>query len=277
VQASLRRVAGADVTLTALETGTRWTDNTRQVPAYQRGRILLAGDAAHVHPPFGGQGLNLGLQDAANLGWKLAATIAGQAPAGLLDTYTAERHPVAAAALANTRAQVALMRPDPQTGALRDLFADLMAYDDANQHVSRLMAGVDQPYPLAGADLDGGAGRSPQAGGDPGGGAGRDPQVGRLAADRRVETADGAGRLYELLRTPGALLVDGSPDASWSQAVGTQPLRVIRAPGTGSLLIRPDGIVAWSAPAGARAGADPAGAGELGAAVAAWVGEPALR
>jgi 2-polyprenyl-6-methoxyphenol hydroxylase-like FAD-dependent oxidoreductase len=277
VQASLRRVSGTGVTLTSLETGTRWTDNTRQAPAYQRGRILLAGDAAHVHPPFGGQGLNLGLQDAANLGWKLAATIAGQAPAGLLDTYTAERHPVAAAALANTRAQVALMRPDPQTTALRDLFADLMAYDDANQHVSRLMAGVDQPYPQAGRDLDGDAGRDPQAGRDLNGDAGRDPQAGRMAADRPVETADGAGRLYELLRTPGALLVDGSPDGSWSQAVAAQPLRAVRAPGTGSLLIRPDGIVAWSAPAGARAGADSAGAAGLGSAVAAWVGEPALR
>jgi 2-polyprenyl-6-methoxyphenol hydroxylase-like FAD-dependent oxidoreductase len=283
VQASLRRVAGADVTLTALETGTRWTDNTRQAPAYQRGRILLAGDAAHVHPPFGGQGLNLGLQDAANLGWKLAATIAGQAPAGLLDTYTAERHPVAAAALANTRAQVALMRPDPQTSALRDLFADLMAYDDANQHVSRLMAGVDQPYPLAGPDLNGGPGGDSQAARDLNGGAGgdpqtsRDPQLGRMAADRLVEAVDGASRLYELLRWPGALLVDGSPDASWSRVVTGRQLRSVLAPGAGSLLIRPDGIVAWAAPPGASAGADPAGADELGAAVARWLGEPALR
>jgi 2-polyprenyl-6-methoxyphenol hydroxylase-like FAD-dependent oxidoreductase len=255
LQASLRRVSGTEVTLTGLVTGTRWTDNTRQAPAYQRGRVLLAGDAAHVHPPFGGQGLNLGLQDAANLGWKLAAAIAGSAPPGLLGTYTAERYPVAAAALANTRAQVALMRPDPQTSALRELFTELMAYDDANQHVSRLMTGVDQPYPAAGSD----------------------PQAGRMAADRPVETADGPVRLYELLRVPGALLVDGSPDASWSRAAAAAGIRAVRAPGAGSLLVRSDGIVAWGAPADAGAHGSPARADELSAALAQWFGEPALR
>jgi 2-polyprenyl-6-methoxyphenol hydroxylase-like FAD-dependent oxidoreductase len=266
VQASLRRVSGTDVTLTSMQTGTRWTDNTRQATGYQRGRILLAGDAAHVYPPFGGQGINLGLQDAANLGWKLAATIAGRAPAGLLGTYTAERHPVAAAALANTRAQVALMRPDPQTSALRALFTDLMGYDDANQHISRLMAGVDQPYPPDGRDRQAGPGA-----------AALDAAVGRMAADRMIEAEDGARRLYELLRVPGALLVDGSPDGSWSRAVAAPPLRVVRAPGAGSQLIRPDGIVAWGAPAGARAGDDDAGAGQLAAAAGRWLGEPALR
>jgi 2-polyprenyl-6-methoxyphenol hydroxylase-like FAD-dependent oxidoreductase len=255
VQASLRRVSGTDVTLTSLVTGTRWTDNTRQVPGYQRGRILLAGDAAHVHPPFGGQGLNLGLQDAANLGWKLAATIAGRAPGGLLNSYSSERHPAAAAALANTRAQIALMRPDPQTSALRELFTELLAYDDANQHVSRLMTGADRPYPLAGSD----------------------PDVGRMAADRALDTAGGASRLYELLREPGALLIDGSPDASWSAAAAAAPLRVVSAPGTGSLLIRPDAVVAWGAPPGARASGNEAAASELGAALALWFGEPALR
>jgi 2-polyprenyl-6-methoxyphenol hydroxylase-like FAD-dependent oxidoreductase len=277
IQASLRRVSGTDVTLTSMQTGTRWTDNTRQAVTYQRGRILLAGDAAHVHPPFGGQGLNLGLQDAANLGWKLAATIAGRAPAGLLDTYTAERHPAAAAALANTRAQVALMRPDPQTSALRALFTDLMGYDDANQHVSRLMTGVDQPYPPAGRDLradpDGAAPRL----GAPGAEAGPDREAGRMAADREIETDDGPRRLYELLRVPGALLVDGSPDGSWSRAAAAPALRVVRAPGAGSQLIRPDGIVAWGAPAGARAGDGAAGPGQLGDAVGRWLGEPAFR
>jgi hypothetical protein len=208
-----------------------------------------------VHPPFGGQGLNLGLQDAANLGWKLAAVIAGRAPAGLLDSYTSERHPAAAAALANTRAQIALMRPDPQTSALRELFTELMGYDDANQHVSRLMTGVDRPYPLDGSD----------------------PDAGRMAADRRLDTADGTSRLYELLRTPGALLVDGSPDSSWSSVAAADPLRVVSAPGSRSLLIRPDAVVAWGAPPGTRASDDEALAGELSAAVARWLGEPALR
>jgi hypothetical protein len=245
IEASLRRVSGTDVTVTALHTGTRWTDNTRQASDYRSGRVLLAGDAAHVHPPFGGQGLNLGFQDAANLGWKLAATIAGWAPAGLLDTYTAERHPVAAAALENTRAQVALMRPDPQTSALRSLFADLLAYDDANVHVSRLMTGVDRPYPM---DCD-------------------HPEAGRIAADR---TIDGQ-RLYELLRRRGGLLLDGSADGRWARAAAAWSPRVrltTTTPGTDSMLIRPDGVVAWGAEKDGDAAAD-----ELVAALSQWFGE----
>jgi 2-polyprenyl-6-methoxyphenol hydroxylase-like FAD-dependent oxidoreductase len=119
-EAVLRRVSGADVRVKALESGSRWTDNTRLVDTYRQGRVLLAGDAAHIHSPFGGQGLSLGLVDAANLGWKLAAVIRGEMPESLLDTYTAERRPVAEAVLANTLAQVAIMRPDPQSGAMRD-------------------------------------------------------------------------------------------------------------------------------------------------------------
>ncbi|MCY1023930.1 FAD-dependent oxidoreductase [Pyxidicoccus sp. MSG2] len=123
VEQSLRRVSGADVRITALHSATRFTDHARQVSSYRRGRVLLAGDAAHVHSPFGGQGLNLGLVDAVNLGWKLAATVQGHAPDGLLDTYTAECHPMAARVLDNTRAQLALMRPDPQTTAMRRIVA----------------------------------------------------------------------------------------------------------------------------------------------------------
>jgi 2-polyprenyl-6-methoxyphenol hydroxylase-like FAD-dependent oxidoreductase len=258
VQASLRRVSGTEVTVTALHAGTRWTDNTRQAEAYRQGRLLLAGDAAHVHPPFGGQGLNLGFMDAANLGWKLTATLAGTAPPGLLDTYTAERHPAAAAALANTRAQIALMRPDPQTSALRELFAELMAYDDANQHLSRLMTGVDQRYPV---------------GGDY-------PEAGRMAADRLIDMPSdpggGSRRLYELLREPGGLLVDTSADRRWSAAAagyGGRVRVVPGTPGTESLLVRPDGIVAWGAPKDTTAGAR--SAEQLDAALAEWFGEPA--
>jgi 2-polyprenyl-6-methoxyphenol hydroxylase-like FAD-dependent oxidoreductase len=222
IQASLRRVSGTEVTVTSLLTGTRWTDTTRQADTYRRGRILLAGDAAHVHPPFGGQGLNLGFQDAVNLGWKLAATIAGWAPEDLLDSYHAERGPAAAAALDNTRAQVALMRPDPQTSALRALFAELMSYDEPNAHVSRLMTGADQPCPMAGDH----------------------PEAGRIVADRKV----GDHRLYELLRTPTGLLLDATPDGAATRIAAGWADRVTAVPASENLLIRPDGIVAWGAP-----------------------------
>jgi 2-polyprenyl-6-methoxyphenol hydroxylase-like FAD-dependent oxidoreductase len=118
LQAILRRVSGTDVTLTALHVATSYTDRARQATTYRKGRVLLAGDAAHIHSPLGGQGLNTGLGDAMNLGWKLAATIKGWAPEDLLDTYTAERHPVGAWALNWTRAQVAIMRPTPHSQAI---------------------------------------------------------------------------------------------------------------------------------------------------------------
>ncbi|GEL21908.1 FAD-dependent oxidoreductase [Pseudonocardia sulfidoxydans NBRC 16205] len=244
MEASLRRVSGTDVTVTALLTGTRWTDNTRRAGGYRRGRVLLAGDAAHVHPPFGGQGLDLGFQDAANLGWKLAATVAGHAPDGLLDTYDDERAPVAARVLENTRAQVALMRPDPQTAALRALFADLLGYDDANTHVSSMMFGVDR-YPAVSDH----------------------PQAGRIVADRPV----GERRLYEVLRTPGALLLDATPDGAAAAAAAgwADRVRVERGPET--LLIRPDGVVAW----GAADDTGPLDAGGLEKALTHWFGPPA--
>lgn len=120
VQSSLRRVSGTDITLTGLRaTPTRWTDNTRQASQYRAGRVFLAGDAAHVHPPFGGQGLNLGVGDAVNLGWKLAAVASGRARESLLDTYDAERRPVGAWVLDWTRAQIGVLRGDPKSGALR--------------------------------------------------------------------------------------------------------------------------------------------------------------
>jgi 2-polyprenyl-6-methoxyphenol hydroxylase-like FAD-dependent oxidoreductase len=119
MDASLRRVSGADVRVTEVISGTRFTDNARQATTYRRGRVLLCGDAAHVHSPFSGQGLNLGIGDAVNLGWKLAATVHGWAPAGLLDTYTTERHPIGAWVLDWTRAQVAVMRGDDYSRALR--------------------------------------------------------------------------------------------------------------------------------------------------------------
>ncbi len=150
---SVGRVAGVDVEITDFQGGLRFTDQARQAASYRRGRVLLAGDAAHVHSPNGGQGLNLGLLDAMNLGWKLAATVRGTAPAGLLDSYHDERHPVGAAVLHNTRAQSALLAPGPHVDALRDIFGDLMDLSEVNRYLSRLLSGVTHryrlPYPAA--------------------------------------------------------------------------------------------------------------------------------
>ena len=126
VQEVLRRVSNTDVTLSSLHIATTWTDRARQVTAYLNGRVLLAGDAAHIHAPLGGQGLNLGLGDAMNLGWKLAATIQERAPQGLLDSYQTERHPLGARVLDWSRAQVLVMRPDPKARALNAILRDLM-------------------------------------------------------------------------------------------------------------------------------------------------------
>jgi 2-polyprenyl-6-methoxyphenol hydroxylase-like FAD-dependent oxidoreductase len=229
---SLRRVSGADVRITALRSATRWTDNARQSSTYRRGRVLLAGDAAHIHSPFGGQGLNLGLVDATNLGWKLAATVRGDAPEGLLDTYTSERHPVAASVLENTRAQLALMRPDPQTTALRDIVAELLTtFPDVNRHFGEMTSGVGTRYDL---DDD-------------------DPLVGRLAADGEL-TIDGVPtRLYSLMHDGRGLFVDGDGVASEAVLAWPSRVRVVKASGARSMLIRPDGCIAWAGrPGGLR-------------------------
>lgn len=248
IQASLRRVSGTDVTVTTLHTGTRWTDNTRLATDYRNGRVLLAGDAAHVHPPFGGQGLSLGLQDAANLGWKLAAAILGWAPRGLLGSYLTERQPAAAAVLANTRAQIALMRPDPQTTALRDLFTHLLALDDANAYLSAVMAGENLPYRMS-TDVAG---------------------AGTMVEDQPIHTAAGQTRLYELLRQPCGLLLDTSIDRRWTSTGsgwGDRVQVVCDPRGGRSLLVRPDGVLAWN-------DQDPHG---LDAALRTWFGSASTQ
>ena len=148
VQAVLRRVSGTDVTLNALHIATTWTDRARQATAYRKGRVLLAGDAAHIHAPLGGQGLNLGLGDAMNLGWKLAATIHGTAPDRLLDSYDSERHPIGAQVLDWSRAQVAIMGLSPQARALNAIFRDLMATRDGATYFAGRVWGVQTRYPL---------------------------------------------------------------------------------------------------------------------------------
>ena len=126
----------------------RFTDMTRQAAAYREGRVLLAGDAAHVHSPVGGQGLNIGVQDAVNLGWKLAQVVKRTSPESLLDTYHAERHPVAARVLRNTMAQVALMRADDRTEALRDTVSELLSMDEPRKRFAAMMSGLDIHYDL---------------------------------------------------------------------------------------------------------------------------------
>jgi 2-polyprenyl-6-methoxyphenol hydroxylase-like FAD-dependent oxidoreductase len=229
VEQSLRRVSGVDVRVTGMKSATRWTDNARLASGYRRGRVLLAGDAAHVHSPFGGQGLNLGLLDVVNLGWKLSATIHGRAPEGLLDTYTTERHPVAARALDTTRAQIAIMRPDPQASAMRQIVAELMTTDpDVNRYFGEMISGVTTRYDL----------------GDD------DPLVGRLVADLDL-TIDGVvTRLFSLMRDGRALLVDGDGMASEDEAAWASRVRMVKAPGARSMLVRPDGCIAWAGRAG---------------------------
>ena len=146
VQAVLRKISGIDVTVAALELATTWTDRAHQATEYRKGRTLLAGDAAHIHSPLGGQGLNLGLGDAMNLGWKLAATIRGDAPPGLLDSYARERRPVGVQILDWSRAQVALMRPSPSSRALEAIIRGLIETRDGATYFAERVWGVSLHY-----------------------------------------------------------------------------------------------------------------------------------
>ncbi|GAA3466275.1 FAD-dependent monooxygenase [Nonomuraea roseola] len=228
LQTVLRRVSGTDATLTEVHLASSFTDRAMQSTTYRNGRILLAGDAAHIHSPLGGQGLNLGIGDAMNLGWKLAATIHGTAPDGLLDTYTAERHPVGAAILDWSRAQVATMNPGTNAPALRRLIHDLLDTRDGTTHVFRSTSGLSHRYDL-GSDQ---------------------PLVGRTAPDFRL--GDGT-RLGDLLREGHGVALDFSADQrlhdaamSWKGRIRYAAGPVSNDLGFGALLIRPDGIVAWT-------------------------------
>jgi 2-polyprenyl-6-methoxyphenol hydroxylase-like FAD-dependent oxidoreductase len=226
IEAVLRRVSGADVRVKAFENASRWTDNTRLVDTYRQGRVLLAGDAAHIHSPFGGQGLSLGLADAANLGWKLATVIRGEMPESLLDTYTAERRPVAKAVLANTVAQAAIMRPDPQSAAMRDIVASLMQFDDVNRLIGEMMSGLSVRYDLGSEAGD----------------------VGRLIGDRPISHGDAPVSLYDVMQDGMGVLLDASTDEKASKlvAAATQRIRCVAVDTGPSMLIRPDACVAWA-------------------------------
>ena len=237
----------------------RFTDMTRQAESYRRGRVLLAGDAAHVHYPAGGQGLNLGVQDAVNLGWKLAQVVKGTAPETLLDTYQAERHPVAARALRMTMAQVPFnRRPDERIKALGDAVAELLGTEESRKRFAGVMSGLDIRYDL-------GEGH---------------PLLGRRMPDLELTTADGAIRVFTLLHAARPLLlnlgVPGAVDAgAWADRVrsvdatypGGWELPVIgEVPPPSAVLVRPDGYVAWVCDA------VPTGLAE---ALFAWFGPPA--
>lgn len=259
VQSVLRRISGVAVTIASLELATTWTDRARQATTYRDGRVLLAGDAAHTHSPLGGQGLNLGLGDAMNLGWKLAATIRGDAPAGLLDTYFMERYPAGAQILDWSRAQVAVMRPQPASRAMESILRELVETSDGATWFAGRVWGLSRRLDL----------------GDP------HPLVGRSAPDFLL--ADGS-RTGEHLRSGKGLLLDVDNGAPLRAAAGAWRGRIDYLSGAGddayglaALLLRPDGIVAWAADATPDIAPDtaPDAAGFARAAARWFGGDPA--
>ncbi|MFF3543040.1 rifampin monooxygenase [Streptomyces platensis] len=218
----LRAVAGTDFGVHSPRWLSRFGDATRQAERYRVGRALLAGDAAHIHPPTGGQGLNLGVQDAFNLGWKLAAAVNGWAPEGLLDSYHAERHPVGAAVLDNTRAQITLLGTDPGATALRELFAKLMDFEEVNRYVTEMITAVGVRYDF---------------------GEGHD-----LLGRRMRDVALKRGRLYELMHGGRGLLLDQTGRLSvtgWADRVD-HVVDISEELDVPAVLLRPDGHVAWA-------------------------------
>src|SRR4029450_542835 len=241
---TLRDLSGALIAVYGTDYGihsptfiSRFTDMTRQAAAYRAGRVLLAGDAAHVHAPDGGQGLQTGVQDAVNLGWKLAQVVKRSSPESLLDTYHAERHPVGARVLRTTMAQVALRRPDPRVKALGDAMAELLAVDENRKRFGAMMSGLDIHYDL-------GEGH---------------PLLGRRMPDLDLVTAGGPLRVFTLLHDARPVLLNlgepGAPDiAPWVDRVqvgdakheGPWDLPVLGAvTAPTAVLMRPGGYVGW--------------------------------
>ncbi|WP_328382825.1 FAD-dependent monooxygenase [Streptomyces sp. NBC_00400] len=246
IRHGLSTVFGTRVHLLELRYARRITNASRQVEQYRHGRVFLAGDAAHVHLPLGAQGMNTGMQDALNLGWKLAAAVRGWAPENLLDTYHAERHPAGAAVLRNVRAQSLLMdwagTRDPEVLAAREIFTAMAHLPDAQHYLADLMSGMAVRYPMPGTESH--------------------PLVGRPAPDLDL----GPARVHELLRSGHGILLDPADTfariaAPWSDRVD----RVGRGAATEPMLIRPDGYVCW------------AGADDLEPVLGRWFGEPRRR
>jgi hypothetical protein len=215
----------------------RLTDMARQAASYRKGRVLLAGDAAHIHYPTGGQGLNIGVQDAVNLGWKLAQVVKGVSSESLLDTYHSERHPIAARVLRDTMAQVALLRPDERTDALREITAELLSMDEPRKRFAGMMSGLDVHYDL-------GEGH---------------PLLGRRMPDLDIDTANGPVRAFTMLHEARPALLNfgglnGFDITPWADRVqvmdarfaGTWELPVLgQVTAPTAVLVRPDGYVAW--------------------------------
>lgn len=237
VSAALVAVYGTDYGIRNPTWISRFTDMARQAAAYREGRVLLAGDAAHVHPPNGGQGLNTGVQDAVNLGWKLAQVVKGTSPESLLDSYHVERHPVAARVLRNTMAQVALTRTDDRTTALRETMTELLGMDEPRQRIAAEITGMGIHYDLG-----------------PG-----HPLLGRRMPDLDLTTPDGPRRVYSFMRDARPLLLDlggahGFDIGPWGDRVklvdamysGAWKLPVVgEVSAPTAVLVRPDGYVAW--------------------------------
>jgi 3-(3-hydroxy-phenyl)propionate hydroxylase len=260
---ALVRAYGTDFGVHSPTWISRFTDAARQAASYRLGRVLLAGDAAHVHSPMGGQGLNVGVQDAVNLGWKLAQVVTGTSPQSLLDTYHAERHPVAARVLQNTMAQTALVTPDDRHDALRAAVAELLLLDEPRKRIAGMISGLDVAYDLGGGHA----------------------LVGRRMPDVDLRTADGPTRAFALLHGARPVLLNlrgagGFAIRPWGDRVqwvdaaqidvapaGTWELPVIgEVPAPPAVLIRPDGHVAWAGDLN-----DPT----LPGALTTWFGEPA--
>ncbi|MEV0387440.1 FAD-dependent oxidoreductase [Nonomuraea sp. NPDC050643] len=255
---TVRRLTGVDWRPTGeLCWLSRWDNATRQAERYRVGRVFLAGDAAHVHFPLGGQALATGIEDAVNLGWKLAADVHGWAPPGLLTTYESERHPVGARACLTTRAQVALMHPLEQIAPVRELLDELIRFPDVNEHLVRIQGNLDVRYPL-----------------------GRDsshPLLGRRPAHVPVTTPAGEGDVGGLLREGRGVVLDLSKGtfslegvAGWGDRVNVVTAEPTMEIPAAALLLRPDGFVAWAD----STGADDAG---LRSALRSWFGEPAIQ
>jgi 2-polyprenyl-6-methoxyphenol hydroxylase-like FAD-dependent oxidoreductase len=228
VQNVLRRISNTDVTISALHIATTWTDRARQATTYRNGRVILAGDAAHIHAPLGGQGLNLGLGDAMNLGWKLAAIIHEKAPEGLLDSYYAERHPIGVKVLDWSRAQAAIMKPGPDARALNAIIRDLINTRDGTTYIAGRVWGISTHYDLGGDH----------------------PLAGHSVPNFEFE--DGT-RIGELMHDGLGILLDFDWDASleilaneYGDRIKYVSGRAKEQFGLSAVLIRPDGMIAWA-------------------------------